>query len=111
MLPKVRARTVALVACAACAIASGARPARAIVAEVARTGVVPLASTVRMGDPAAQRRLSASPAWQAFRARYGDWRAEWNEATGTPHRAIGPGIPLPGFAPDSAGVDAARCGA
>ncbi len=58
-------------------------------------------------DGALQQRLAAAPAWRSFRARHGAWWAEWNERTGTPHRAIGPSFALAGFAPDSAGVDRA----
>src|SRR5206468_7515808 len=40
-------------------------------------------------------------------ARHGSWNAMWNEATGTPHRALGPGIALDGYADDPAAVDQA----
>ncbi|HEY3215736.1 MAG TPA: FlgD immunoglobulin-like domain containing protein [Candidatus Eisenbacteria bacterium] len=66
---------------------------------------LPPGSLVRTGDPTRQRDLGLRPAWQAFRAAYGPWEALWNEATGTPHRAFGPGIPLEGFANDPAAVD------
>ncbi len=35
--------------------------------------------------------------WQDFRQTHGDWTVDWNEATGTPHRATGPAIRIPGF--------------
>ncbi len=41
-----------------------------------------------------QLELERSPAWQAFRARYGAWRAVWNEHARTPDLATGPGIAL-----------------
>lgn len=62
--------------------------------------------TVRTSNPAAQRRLNASPGWQTFRARHGAWSAVWNELTETPHRAIGRGIPLPGAAANAEAIDA-----
>jgi hypothetical protein len=66
-----------------------------------------LPSTVqRVGGPRPQG-LSASAAWQSFETRHGRWSAWWNESTGTPHRAGGPGISLEGFEGDSASVDAA----
>ena len=72
-------------------------------------GAVPLpeGSTVRMGDPARQAELGRSAAWRDFQARHGHWGAEWNEITGTPHRAVGPAIALPGFVGDADGVDRA----
>ena len=51
--------------------------------------------------------LDRSESWLAFRARNGEWTAEWNGITATPHRATGPAIALPGFAGDSASIDAA----
>ena len=72
-------------------------------------GAVPLpeGSTVRMGDPARQAELGRSAAWRDFQARHGHWGAEWNQITGTPHRAVGPAIALPGFVGDADGVDRA----
>src|SRR5262245_57251975 len=66
-------------------------------------GLVP----VKTGDALAQRALAQSSSWRAFQSRFGAWRALWNEATGTPHRAFGPSIPLAGFANDAASVDQA----
>jgi hypothetical protein len=60
---------------------------------------------VQTGHALAQRALSRSSYWQAFQSRFGHWNAMWNEATGTPHRAFGPSIPLAGFANDAAGAD------
>ena len=83
-------------------------PARAIVAESAPRGGIelPAAGTLTIATGERQRTLASSPAWQAFRARHGDWGALWNATTGSPHRASGPSIPLAGFANDSAAVDA-----
>ena len=63
-------------------------------------------STVRTSNPARQRALDASRRWRAFQAQHGPWKAVWNELTGTPHRAFGRGIALPGVAEDAAAVDA-----
>lgn len=63
--------------------------------------------SVRAGDPARQHALTNGAAWRSFRARYGGWQVLWNEATGTPHRAFGPSIPLAGFAGDAASADRA----
>ncbi|RMG69260.1 MAG: T9SS C-terminal target domain-containing protein [Calditrichaeota bacterium] len=46
--------------------------------------------------PALQHRLTASRAWQAFVDQNGAWAVQWNEATGTPHRAFGPAVPIQG---------------
>lgn len=48
-------------------------------------------------DPSVQSRLSLAPAWRSFLTRHGGWKALWNETTGTPHRAFGPSIELPGY--------------
>ena len=44
-----------------------------------------------------QHRLTASRSWQSFVERHGAWAVQWNEATGTPHRAFGPAVPIRGF--------------
>ena len=55
-----------------------------------------------------QAELSRSREWQEFTRRNGSWRALWNEATGSPHRAYGNAIPIPGFSNISQGnVEAA----
>jgi hypothetical protein len=58
-----------------------------------------------VADPVRSAQLDGSPAWSRFRERHGAWKALWNERTGTPHRAFGRGIALPGFVEDAAGVD------
>ena len=60
---------------------------------------------VAIDSPALQQSLSRGPAWRGFATQHRGWRALWNQATGTPHRAFGPGIPLPGFAPRPAAAD------
>ncbi len=35
--------------------------------------------------------------WQEFTRAHDQWTVDWNEATGTPHRATGPAIRIPGF--------------
>ena len=93
----------------ALALALPAARAGAIVSDTPPRGTIalPVAAMpgLASGEPA--RALEAAPAWQAFRGRHGDWSASWNDATGSPHRAVGPAIPLPGFAGDSASIDAA----
>ncbi len=82
-------------------------PAQAVVARLAAGPDAPAGRpATRLAGPARARMLEQSPAWQAFRARYGDWTAIWNAATGTPHRAFGRGIALSGFAPSADAVDA-----
>ena len=51
---------------------------------------------VRLPDPERQILLSRSAPWLEFTARHGTWSVVWNEATGTPHRAFGPSLRLPG---------------
>src|SRR5688572_13729884 len=58
-------------------------------------------------DPARQAALHRSPEWTAFRARHGNWRAQWNERAGTPHLATGPAIRLGGTPQDGPAVDRA----
>ncbi|TMQ48865.1 MAG: hypothetical protein E6K73_11090, partial [Candidatus Eisenbacteria bacterium] len=62
---------------------------------------------VAIDSPALQQSLSRGPAWRGFATQHRGWRALWNQATATPHRAFGPGIPLPGFAPRPAAADRA----
>jgi hypothetical protein len=45
-----------------------------------------------------QLEFSRSAAWQAFTGQHGSWGVLWNEATGTPHRAFGEALRIPGFA-------------
>lgn len=63
--------------------------------------------SVQSTDEAKQRALSLGPTWKSFRTANGAWTAVWNEATGTPHRAFGPSIPLRGFAGDAESADRA----
>jgi hypothetical protein len=66
-----------------------------------------VAGATRIAGAERARALERMPGWRGFRARYGAWHAVWNEATGTPHRAWGRGIPLRGFAGEASAVDAA----
>jgi hypothetical protein len=88
-------------------VAWGSSQALAITAEPSPRGAIAPPSAAMPGLAGADQRqgLESSAAWRTFRARHGDWRALWNAATGTPHRAVGPSIPLAGFAGDSASVD------
>ena len=50
---------------------------------------------IRVTHPQAQNLLRRQDAWRAFTEGDGaGWMARFDEATGTPHRAWGPGIPL-----------------
>lgn len=112
-MPLATARRPGWPSLAAVAVIAGAtlvgRSALAIVGEPEPRGTVPLPAAGAPGLAAGARRaaLESSPGWRAFRGRHGDWRALWNDVTGTPHRAAGPSIPLAGFADDSASVDRA----
>src|SRR5437762_2979101 len=64
-------------------------------------------TSARVTQPYLQRALTHGAAWKNFQARHGNWSALWNEATATPHRAVGPSIPLRGFANDAASADRA----
>lgn len=44
-----------------------------------------------------QSNTKLSTSWKKFRRAHGQWTVDWNEATGTPHRATGPAIRIPGF--------------
>ena len=45
----------------------------------------------------AQMKLSLSPNWQSFMNENGNWAVQWNEYTGTPHRAFGKSISIKGY--------------
>ncbi len=63
------------------------------------------ARATRAPRPDVQQALSRGTVWRDFEGRYGSWRAQWNEATSTPHRATGPAIALRGFTNDAASAD------
>src|SRR5262245_23775107 len=86
-----------------------ASPASALVQASEPGGAVsfPMAAAPPLASPDRRSALESAAAWRGFRERHGDWRAAWNAATGSPHRAVGPAIPLVGFAGDSASVDRA----
>ena len=69
--------------------------------------LIPGAGAVTVAGPEVRARLDRSAPWQGFRARYGDWTAMWNARTASPHRAMGPAIPLPGFADRADAVEGA----
>jgi hypothetical protein len=54
--------------------------------------------------------LERRSGWQGFRARYGAWRAVWNEHAETPDLATGPGIALGSRLDDRDAVDRALRG-
>src|SRR5262249_41910091 len=84
-------------------LVGAASPARAAV----ERGAIVLPPTVRLATTQQRAAHEQGPEWRGFQARHGRWTAEWNEVTGTPHRAIGPPIALSGFAPDGDRVDRA----
>src|SRR5262249_55633370 len=77
--------------------------------ESARPGEVALPVRGVFAHGSATRPSARSPAaeWTSFRARYGDWRGDWNEEGAAPHLASGPGIALAGFARDADAADRA----
>src|SRR2546426_11706637 len=98
------ARLIPIALALSAAVATAAtRPSETEPGEIALSGAGP----VRMNDPALQRALTKSALWKSFQSRHGSWTAMWNEATGMPHRAMGPGIALDGYADDPAAVDQA----
>jgi hypothetical protein len=78
-------------------------PAGMTVADIA----VPGAGAVRLANAAERAALDQSAPWSEFTSRHGPWSAYWNVGTGTPHRAFGEGIPLPGYADRADAVEAA----
>ena len=68
---------------------------------------IPGAGAVSIGDEDRAAILSSETPWRDFTARNGAWTALWNTRTGSPHRAFGQAIPLPGFADDAGAVEAA----
>ena len=48
-------------------------------------------------QPDVQRRMSNSRRWRSFIEDHGSWSVQWNQVTGTPHRAYGPAIQIPGY--------------
>ncbi len=56
----------------------------------------------------AQLENASSQRWLGFKEKHGDWRAFWNEWTGTPYRVWGEGYQIPGISRvDSSNADAA----
>jgi hypothetical protein len=73
--------------------------------EPPRPGEIRLPSpTSRLATPAERRGFAERAGWREFAARHGAWNVVWNAATGSPHRAFGRPIPLPGFADDAPAV-------
>ena len=97
------ARIAALVALCAGPVHAQLEPANPAEGTVSVAGV----GTVRLAAPAEQARLDQGADWTAFRARHGEWSALWNTRTGSPHRAFGKAIPLPGFVDRADAVEAA----
>ncbi|TNE90686.1 MAG: hypothetical protein EP330_07605 [Deltaproteobacteria bacterium] len=72
--------------------------------KVVGLGVEP--GRVMTTSPEAQGALYASPAWKAFTAGEGQgWLARFDEATGTPHRMWGPGLPVDASSADRVTAD------
>ncbi len=69
---------------------------------------LPMIETLHQEDRAKQAGYTSFAAWQSFVSQNGAWTALWNESTGTPHRAFGKGIAIPGYAAiTSSNVEAA----
>jgi len=100
--------TLALAALATVAAAFAATPGRAArQPETLAAGSVTAPTSSRLARSDESQRLAARGPWRDFSARNGGWTALWNPVTGTPHRAFGRGVPLPGYANHPAGVEAA----
>ena len=101
-----RLHPVLLLSCGLLALPAAAAAARA---PATPSGVEshPRGFRLPVHDAARQQALETGPAWRQFRDRHGDWRGFWNEATPSPHRAVGPSIALGLRSPDPAGVDRA----
>lgn len=54
----------------------------------------------QLPDEQSQAEWRAQPSWKAFLASHPGWRVEFNEATGKPQRAWGPGINTSGATPE-----------
>ncbi len=92
------------------ALTLAAVPARAVRAPDATTDAgirAPGAGAVVPADAATRARLEAAAPWRGFTDRHGAWTALWNARTASPHRALGPAIPLAGFADRADAVEAA----
>jgi Zn-dependent metalloprotease len=48
-------------------------------------------------DQPLQITLTLSDFWQSFKNDHGNWAVQWNEYTGTPHRAFGKSVPITGY--------------
>ena len=57
-------------------------------------------NTKRLPNQQIQTELRKSDAWQSFKQAHGDWWVEFNEQTGTPHRAFGTPIVASGATPE-----------
>jgi hypothetical protein len=83
----------------------GFGPASAAALESAGGAVSLSRPPVRLAQGPRQRELDGAAAWREFQSRHGRWSAAWNAVTATPHRAVGPSIPLAGNPADSMAVD------
>src|SRR5437867_3401779 len=101
-----RLTVIALVLTAG-AVSAAPRPSHAAPSPTSHEVALQGLRSAPTGDAARQIALTRGSSWRNFEARHGRWSVQWNEATGTPHRAFGQGIPLTGFAPDPEAVDRA----
>jgi Zn-dependent metalloprotease len=62
---------------------------------------------VRIAGPSSAPAFDARPTWREFQSRHGDWQAEWNTVTKSPHRAWGPSFSISGSVPDAKSADGA----
>ena len=92
-----RLTVIALVLTAG-AVSAAPRPSHAAPSPTSHEVALQGLRSAPTGDAARQIALTRGSSWRNFEARHGRWSVQWNEATGTPHRAFGQGIPLTGFA-------------
>ncbi len=57
-------------------------------------------NTKRLPNQQIQSEMRKSEAWKSFKQSHGDWWVEFNEQTGTPHRAFGTPIAASGATPE-----------
>ena len=101
------ARPLVLPLLLALALSTLPQTARSMIDEREGAVMLPAGSSLRIAQGDEAVALNEGVAWRRFTARHGAWQAWWNAATGTPHRAAGPPIALPGYSDDRGSVDRA----
>jgi flagellar hook capping protein FlgD len=103
MRPLVALRVAAVLALAASPVGAVRAPDAPTDAGISLPGD----GAVSLADAKRRARFQARAPWREFTARHGGWNALWNARTGSPHRAFGPAIRLPGFADRAGAVEGA----